>query len=582
MNKINYSETFQNLKRTWKYARKNKKTLFSYLIFTVLLSIIGAILPIITAKVLINITSGNFKELIIISGIIFVIEISRNIISYFSSKMSQIFYRETLVDIQSAITKETIKLEAKVIDQNSSGVFIDRLNKDSTDLADIFSWINWVFGDIISNLGVLFAVFIISKEIFIYFIVGIIILFTFQKIRMKAYFARDKKYRELTEKNTGLITELIRGLKDIKLLNANKTFSNKTFDKLRESNKERYLMSKITNKYNFLIGSIKDLLSLGFIIISVFLVNQSLLAIPNFVILYMYQSKVYNLLNSFSQLLETIKKFNLSSKRVFEIIEGDIYSKEIFGDKKLKRIEGNFEFKNVTFAYNNEMPVLKNISFKIKANETVAFVGKSGSGKTTIFSLLTKLYNIKNGEILIDGNNINDLSENSIRGNISIITQNPYIFNFSIRENLNIVKENLTDEEMIEACKLARIHDYIMGLPEKYDTIVGEGGLILSGGQRQRLAIARALIKKTEIILFDEATSALDNETQSEIQKAINNMKRKYTILIIAHRLSTVIESDRIIVMNDGKIISEGTHKQLLEKCKIYKKLYETELSLDK
>jgi ABC-type multidrug transport system fused ATPase/permease subunit len=392
---------------------------------------------------------------------------------------------------------------------------------------------------------------------------------------------RDKKYRELSEKNTGLITELVRGIKDIKLLNATGAFTSKILDKLKKSNEERYSMMDISRKYDLIGGSTQDLLSLLFIVVGIWLVNINLLTIPNFVILYMYQSKVYNLLNITTQLLEVTKRFNLSAGRVFDIIEGDNYKKEIFGSKSLSKIQGNFEFKNVTFSYDNSNSVIKNLNFKIKANETVAFVGKSGSGKTTIFSLLTKLYNANGGEILIDGININELDCNSIRGNISIITQNPYIFNFSIRENLNIVKEDLTDEEMIEACKLACIHDYIMTLPDKYDSVVSEGGLTLSGGQRQRLAIARALIKKTEIILFDEATSALDNETQQKVQQAINNMKNKYTILIIAHRLSTIINSDRIIVIDNGVAIAEGKHAELLKKNEIYKKLYETELVLN-
>ena len=198
--------------------------------------------------------------------------------------------------------------------------------------------------------------------------------------------------------------------------------------------------------------------------------------------------------------------------------------------------------------------------------------------KTTIFSLLCKLYNTNRGEILIDGNNIKDLDEYSIRNNITIISQNPYIFNMSIRDNLKLVKEDLTDKEMKEACKLACLNEFIETLPNKYDTVVGEGGVMLSGGQRQRLAIARAFIQKTEIILFDEATSALDNETQSYIQQAIDNMKKDYTILIIAHRLSTIVNADRIIVIDDGKVVGEGTHKQLLSKNKIYKKLYESEI----
>ena len=268
----------------------------------------------------------------------------------------------------------------------------------------------------------------------------------------------------------------------------------------------------------------------------------------------------------------------MAATRVFEVIDDEKFKKEIFGNKVIDKINGDFEFRNVSFSYNEDKVVLKNISFKIHANETVAFVGKSGSGKSTIFSLLNRLYLIDSGEILIDNVNINDLTKDSIRNNMSIITQNPYIFNFSIRDNLKLVKDDMTDEEMVEACKLACLHDFIMTLKDGYDTIVGEGGITLSGGQRQRLAIARALLKKTEIILFDEATSALDNETQASIQKAINNMKGEYTILIIAHRLSTVIDSDRIILIDDGKILDEGTHNELFENNEFYRNLYEKEL----
>lgn len=199
-------------------------------------------------------------------------------------------------------------------------------------------------------------------------------------------------------------------------------------------------------------------------------------------------------------------------------------------------------------------------------------------GKTTIFNLLCKMYPINSGEILIENENINELDEDSIRGNITIISQNPYIFNLSIRDNLKLVKENLTEEEMIDACKVAYLDEFIESLPNKYDTIVGEGGIVLSGGQKQRLAIARALIQKTKIILFDEATSSLDNETQAEIQKAINNLKDDYTILIIAHRLSTIVNCNRIMILENGKIQEQGTHEELLERNNTYKMLYQTEM----
>ena len=218
------------------------------------------------------------------------------------------------------------------------------------------------------------------------------------------------------------------------------------------------------------------------------------------------------------------------------------------------------------------------VKLKIEAGKIIGIVGKSGAGKTTIFSLLCKMYSAESGEILIEDNNIEELDEESIRGNITIISQNPYIFNLSIRDNLKLVKENLSEKEMIEACKIACLDEFIETLPNKYDTILGEGGVVLSGGQKQRLAIARAFVQKTRIILFDEATSSLDNKTQAKIQKAISNLKNDYTILIIAHRLSTIVNCDKIMLLEDGKIIDEGNHEELLYRNSSYQTLYKSEI----
>jgi ABC-type multidrug transport system fused ATPase/permease subunit len=285
-----------------------------------------------------------------------------------------------------------------------------------------------------------------------------------------------------------------------------------------------------------------------------------------------------NFMERVAQLLEETNRFNLSCERVFALLGNNTFEKERFGKKHLKNIVGDFEFKNVNFSYKNNLKVLDDLSFKVKANTTVGFVGKSGSGKTTIFGLLSKMYDVDTGNIYIDGHDINDLDEKSIRGNITIISQSPYVFNMSIFDNMKLVKSNVTLKEVKEACKLACLDEFIESLPEKYNTVIGEGGVTLSGGQKQRLAIARALIQKTEIILFDEATSALDNETQRKIQEAIDNLKNEYTIMIIAHRFSTILNCDNIFFIEDGKVIDSGTHEELLKKCKSYKKLYESEI----
>ena len=391
---------------------------------------------------------------------------------------------------------------------------------------------------------------------------------------------KDKIFRKTNEKVSGFIGEIIRGAKDIKMLNAEKSFLNSYDGKLINLNKERYDMQDVSRKYSFISGTCNDISDFFLIILLIFLIKSGNLAIASALIIYNYSGRVVNLVRYFADIIDGIKDFNLSASRIFELKYGEEFTKESFGDKHIKHINGDFEFKNVKFNYGDN-DVLKDVSFKIKANTTTAFVGKSGAGKTTIFSLLCKMYDNYNGLITIDGNDIKDLDKDSIRGNITVISQSPYIFNLSIRDNLKLVKEDLTDEDMIKACKMACLGDFINNLPEGYDTIIGEGGVNLSGGQKQRLAIARALVQKTEIILFDEATSALDNETQASIQRAIENMNGIYTILIIAHRLSTIINSDNILFLNNGIIEASGKHQELLTKSKDYKKLYETEIESD-
>jgi len=571
-------KTWDNLKMAYKYARKQKKNFILYFIFNVMLALIGAVVPLLSAKQLLKLTDGMIKDFLIVSIMVFAVEVIRNFCHFFARKYSQIFGKEILKEIQIDIAREVLKIETCDLDKKSSGVFIDRLVKDTNRIADIFLQLNVSITDVITNIGILFAIFVINKFLFLYFILAIVIIFTLDKKRVQKFIELDKKCRKKAEKATGLVGELVRGVRDIKVLNAHDSFMKKIKEDISDVNQERYRMTDVTRRYNLLIGNIRDLIDILLILLGIFMIFKEYLSIANFVVIYMYRDKIFNLLSLVSRMLEWLKDFNLSAGRVFEVIDDKTFKKEKFGKKHIHVIKGDFEFKDVHFGYNEEKEVLKGINFKVKHNQTVSFVGKSGAGKSTIFSLLAKLYEPTSGTIFIDGINIDELDCDSIRGNISIITQSPYIFNLTIRENFMIVKDDLTEEEMIEACKLAKLHDFIMTLPDGYDTLVGEGGLTLSGGQRQRLAIARALAQKTEIILFDEATSALDNETQKGIQDAINNMKNEYTILIIAHRLSTVINSDKIMIMDDGKITATGTHEELLKSNKEYKKLYNMEL----
>lgn len=571
-------EFWQNLKFSWKYAKHQKNKLIYYLICNFLAIGISIILPILSAKIIVNFTNNEFKQVIYISVAILIIELLRDISNYFVRYLAQVIYRETFIEVQSALGKEILKLENKIIDENSSGVFIQRLTNDTSKIADIFNVLNIYITNIITDIGIFTAVFVINKTVFLFLLIMVISIYFVEKKRVETFNKKDKQYREKQEGVSGFVGELVRGVRDIKMLNAEKSFLRELVGKVKDLNMQRYSMSATDRNYSLIRKCIMDLFNIGMIFLLVYLVNDNQIAIASALVVYNYMNKVASIVNYVSMLMEKVKDFNLSSSRIFNIIDSTEFSKEEFGPKHIDKIKGDFAFKNVSFSYDTKKTVLKDLSFNVKANETVAFVGKSGSGKSTIFNLLCKMYDIDQGVITIDGIDIKELDRETIRGNITIISQNPYIFNMSIRDNLRLVKEDLTDEEMIKACKLACLHKFIETLPEKYDTIVGEGGISLSGGQRQRLAIARAFVQKTEIILFDEATSALDNETQAGIQQAINNLQKSYTILIIAHRLSTVVNSDRILFLNDGKIEAEGTHEELLKKNQEYKQLYEAEI----
>lgn len=575
--KIEHNDFKLNLKRTWKYIKQARIYLVEYGLVSVSEAIIGTILPLLSARVILNITNGVINQLILSAIAVFFVNMILYTMFYFKGFFYQKIYQKTLILIQKAMAKEILNLEVEEIDKNSSGLFIDRLNKDTQDISQLFMEYAYWVSYIITNVGVLVTIFILNKYMFIYALITSIVIYFVNRKRLSKQYKAQKELKLIQETKTGLTSELVRGIRDIKVLNANKTILDQVSEKIEETTKEEVHIMNIKRFFNYIENNIRALTDLGLIAIGCYLYNNSLLTIPTFVIIYNYQTKIKNLLIGIVQLSEYNKKFNVAANRVYEVIENDRFKKETFGNVTIKKLDGFIKFENVVFGY-NKAKILKNMNFEIKPNERVAFVGKSGAGKTTIFNLITRLYHTTQGKILLDNVNINDLTCSTIRNNMSIITQNPYIFNFSIKDNLLLAKEKATMKEIREACKLACIDEYIMTLPNKYETIVGENGVILSGGQKQRLAIARALLMKTEIILFDEATSALDNETQSKIQEAINNLKGEYTILIIAHRLSTIIDSDKIFVVDDGKIIDGGSHKELLKNCKYYKNLYNKEL----
>jgi ABC-type bacteriocin/lantibiotic exporter with double-glycine peptidase domain len=570
-------EFFKNLKFVWGHTKKQKGNLVKTSLLSVISVVASIVIPIVSAQVIIKLTSNEMYQMLYIALVILVLELLSQISFWLSEKYTLKITENARYNLTKCISSNILMMKNSVLDLKSSGEFLNRINDDTNRLGNIFQFFTYQFFDIVMGLGIFVAIFTINKIVFIYLLIFVVLLLFIEKIRLKNINKKEIVLRKDSEKVSGLIGELVRGVRDIKMLNSEKPFLKKINQKI-ENNRNLYFEK---TKYNVNMENFRDciidlkkFLTIGLI---AYLVLNKKINIATALVIYNFANQINWTGWNVSVLFDKVQDFNISSSRIKEIIESKEFAKEEFGSKNIPKVKGDFEFKNVSFSYADNK-VLDNLSFKIKANEKIASVGKSGAGKTTIFNLLSKMYDNYSGEILIDDVDIKELDKDTIRGNITIISQNPYIFNFTIKENFQLIKEDVTDEEIIKACKLACLDDFINELPLKYDTLIGEGGINLSGGQKQRLAIARALIQKTEIILFDEATSALDNETQKQITTAINNLKG-YTIIIIAHRLSTIIESDRILFLNNGKIETSGTHNDLLKSSLEYKHLYETEIS---
>ena len=334
----------------------------------------------------------------------------------------------------------------------------------------------------------------------------------------------------------------------------------------------------LQKEFNIISRFLKAIIEVGTFVICVVLMYYNQVSLTFFVAMTYYVYRYTWLIENLNDFMQTYQKTSVAISRVNEILENKIYEDEQFGSKELKNIKGEVEFKNVIFGYPNEDITLKNFNLKLEPHKKIAIVGKSGQGKSTLFNLLTRIFDPIKGHITLDGTDIRELTEENLRKNISIIRQEPFIFNRTIKENFKLVNKNITLKEIRKYAKEAYIDDYIMSLPKGYDTILGEGGVNLSGGQKQRIAIARTLLKNTKVILFDEATSALDNESQEYIKKTIDELVKTHTIIIVAHRLSTIMDADQIYVIDEGKVSDKGTHEELMKTSKMYKKLYSPEV----
>lgn len=566
------------VKKCYPYFKREKKALIILIIISLIISIFNSFGPALMAKVLDYATSSRLdvalKYLLFVVGLALVIDFFDKIV--FIRNYTKI--QESITNnIKKDVISSYFEIDNKELLKTSSGIFLTRITSDPDNIIDAFDAVRGNFTKILSNIFVFIYIFHINFVLGIITVIGTICVYLVEKSAMDKWNAYRKRRNKLRDRNTTIINEGLKGTHDIKLLNIVEHFKNKVSCNLDELCNDTVGSIKVDSGYVFLRTIVVYTFTTILIVLSIYFVKFDVIKVSSLIAIFMYKDRLFTSILYLAWTERQLKEFALSAERIFEVIDHSKFKLEHYGNKRVNELSGKIEFKNVYFKYEKDS-VLKGVSFNIEPKDTVAVVGKSGSGKTTIVNLISKIYEVDKGSILLDGNNINDLDKYSIRNNISVISQKPYLFNMTIKENLLLVSPNASQKQIENVCKICELHDYIMSLPKKYNTLVGEGGVTLSGGECQRVAIARALLMKTNIILFDEATSALDNETQENIQKAINNISSEYTMIIIAHRLSTIKNCNKIIVIDDGKVSGIGTHNELYKNNDIYKSLYEKEL----
>ncbi|EKK3023519.1 TPA: SAV1866 family putative multidrug efflux ABC transporter [Staphylococcus aureus] len=522
-------------------------------------------------------TDEKVHHLTIAIGIaLFIFVIVRPPIEFIRQYLAQWTSNKILYDIRKKLYNHLQALSARFYANNQVGQVISRVINDVEQTKDfILTGLMNIWLDCITIIIALSIMFFLDVKLTL----AALFIFPFYILTVYVFFGRLRKLtRERSQalaEVQGFLHERVQGISVVKSF-AIEDNEAKNFDKKNTNFLTRALKHTRWNAYSFAaINTVTDIGPIIVIGVGAYLAISGSITVGTLAAFVGYLELLFGPLRRLVASFTTLTQSFASMDRVFQLIDEDYDIKNGVGAQPIEIKQGRIDIDHVSFQYNdNEAPILKDINLSIEKGETVAFVGMSGGGKSTLINLIPRFYDVTSGQILIDGHNIKDFLTGSLRNQIGLVQQDNILFSDTVKENILLGRPTATDEEVVEAAKMANAHDFIMNLPQGYDTEVGERGVKLSGGQKQRLSIARIFLNNPPILILDEATSALDLESESIIQEALDVLSKDRTTLIVAHRLSTITHADKIVVIENGYIVETGTHRELIAKQGAYEHLY--------
>ncbi|CAC6072681.1 Lipid A export ATP-binding/permease protein MsbA [Staphylococcus aureus] len=522
-------------------------------------------------------TDEKVHHLTIAIGIVlFIFVIVRPPIEFIRQYLAQWTSNKILYDIRKKLYNHLQALSARFYANNQVGQVISRVINDVEQTKDfILTGLMNIWLDCITIIIALSIMFFLDVKLTL----AALFIFPFYILTVYVFFGRLRKLtRERSQalaEVQGFLHERVQGISVVKSF-AIEDNEAKNFDKKNTNFLTRALKHTRWNAYSFAaINTVTDIGPIIVIGVGAYLAISGSITVGTLAAFVGYLELLFGPLRRLVASFTTLTQSFASMDRVFQLIDEDYDIKNGVGAQPIEIKQGRIDIDHVSFQYNdNEAPILKDINLSIEKGETVAFVGMSGGGKSTLINLIPRFYDVTSGQILIDGHNIKDFLTGSLRNQIGLVQQDNILFSDTVKENILLGRPTATDEEVVEAAKMANAHDFIMNLPQGYDTEVGERGVKLSGGQKQRLSIARIFLNNPPILILDEATSALDLESESIIQEALDVLSKDRTTLIVAHRLSTITHADKIVVIENGHIVETGTHRELIAKQGAYEHLY--------